>query len=103
MATSTWFIALLTLLATIGTSYFLRLGPTSNSSTSGAPIESDVGGYTAQNGLPADVEVDRRLPPLKDQCLACNKKSEELGKPLLRCSQCKNAFYCVSRHNNRVI
>ncbi|KXN87422.1 hypothetical protein AN958_08853 [Leucoagaricus sp. SymC.cos] len=41
-----------------------------------------------------EVTIDKRLPSSQNQCLSCGKKAEELGKSMLRCSQCKNAFYC---------
>ncbi|KAF9454317.1 hypothetical protein P691DRAFT_809871 [Macrolepiota fuliginosa MF-IS2] len=108
LTSTQWLLsALLTLLAAVGISYFLRVGngpgatesTVDGAATSEAP-GNDPGAHYDQatgplkNGLPAEVEVDRRLPPLQNQCLTCSKKSEELGKPLLRCSQCKNAFYC---------
>ncbi|KAJ3565788.1 hypothetical protein NP233_g7414 [Leucocoprinus birnbaumii] len=113
MSTTTWLYALLTLSAAVGISYFLGFKPGSgiskvlaatalNGSPSGSeqhdathdqpPTQDYVEGDAMQDV--EEEEIDRRLPPTQDQCLCCLKKVEELGKPMLRCSQCKNAFYC---------
>lgn len=109
MLTSTWLPVLFTLLAALGISYFLGFIPGAKSPVTAAVATTttvDVDTHAgldaeserthAQNGTPqAEVVIDKRLPPVQHQCLACDKKAEQLGKPLLRCSQCKNAFYCV--------
>jgi hypothetical protein len=103
MSTSSWLYTLLTLSAAFGISYFLGFMPVSLNSKVAASFSDTANGEpNSQNAQPTqdseevEVEVDRRLPPLQNQCLSCFKKSEENGKPMLRCSQCKNAFYCVS-------
>lgn len=111
MLTSTWLPVLFTLLAALGISYFLGFIPGAKSpvtaaaavaTTTTVDVDTHAGlnaegeSTHTQNGTPqAEVVIDKRLPPVQHQCLACDKKTEQLGKPLLRCSQCKNAFYCV--------
>ena len=36
------------------------------------------------------------IPDPYDECEVCNEMEEDLEGKLLRCSSCKNRFYCVS-------
>jgi hypothetical protein len=33
-----------------------------------------------------------------EMCAWCHKKTTDAGKPLFRCSSCKNGFYCSPEH-----
>jgi hypothetical protein len=112
MSTSTWLYAIVTLSAAFGISYFLGLAPgrsnflksttiTTDAATGDPKLQNGIHQLPTQDSEPVDAvevgaEIDNRLPPLKKQCLSCGKTTETLGKAMMRCSQCKNAFYCVS-------
>lgn len=109
MSTSIWLYVLLTISAAFGISYFLRLTPGLGFPKLSLSISSPITSRYSQTHSGAhppptqdtevdtdtEGEVDNRLPPLQNQCLSCGKTAKELGNLMLRCSQCKNAFYCV--------
>lgn len=111
MSTSIWLYVLLTLSAAFGISYFLRLTPGLGFPKLSLSISSPITSRYSQtyNGAhppptqdtevdtDTEGEVDNRLPPLQNQCLSCGKTAKELGNLMLRCSQCKNAFYCNNK------